>query len=669
MIRAAVLLALAATSGFGWVESVEFPWNSFPEHLWERELVWLKNIGIRHVSLPPGNAGTAESARLARVVQIVRRLDLEADLEGPVPDELQPLTRAHGGPLTEAVAGAVRIAATEPETLIRERHAINRGSSAILWSDVEDTIGPNGFKAGAVNFAGDETPATAPLRRAALLSGYWGAAFNEMRIAPGARVQLAPGAKSPEGLSVTEFQSQAGAAAVSIINTSKATWTGEIRAMERGGKPVSLLNVSVPAHGAMMLPVHIPLVSGPLCKGCTGFAPSDYLVYATAELNTMEYENGIIAMEFAASAPGEVVLQLDREPSGPLVAGGRPRSFDWDEQTMRVRLPIPAGKDAGGRVRIGLAMDAPDHTAFFENARVLMIGEANHLTAQFSSKEIAERSRLRIIPELPATQTAVRKTDSPDEPAGSSEPVRSVYHVNVPKTAVHGDHAELALEADGIQMSHVRPQILRPATLRFPDAIQVRLARASSYRLYPATIGVNARTGGEITVSVRNNAPEIRTFKLAISADGLDSSPASQNVTIGASAVRDVSFRVFANQTSPGLHSGEVKLSGAAEAAEPFRVLVIPSKGEMAWTADGFYFLESAALRASFLPGAWLEYLAKERGEERLPAPVTPFSPGPIATERDALVFSGGHTVRMPDLERLASRKEPAPRGQTDRRQ
>jgi len=668
VIRAAVLLALAATSGFGWVESVEFPWNSFPEHLWERELVWLKNIGIRHVSLTPGNAGATESARLARVVQIVRRLDLEADLEGPVPDELKPLTRAHGGPLTEPVAGAVRIAATQPDTLTRERHAINSGARAILWSDVEDTIGPNGFKAGAVNFGGDETPATAPLRRAALLSGFWGAAFKEMRIAPGARVQIAPGAKSPEGLSVTEFQSPAGAA-VSIINNSKTAWTGEIKAVDRGGKAVLLPNASVPAHGAMMLPVHVPLVSGSLCKGCSGFAPSDYLVYATAELNTMEYENGIIAMEFAASEPGEVVLQLDREPSGPLVAGGRPRSFDWDEQTMRVRLPIPAGKDAGGHVRIGLAMDAPDHTAFFENARVLMIGEANHLTAQFSSKEIAERSRLRIIPEWPSTQTAVQKANSPDEAAGSSEPVRSVYHVNVPKTAVHGDHAELALEADGIQMSHVRPQILRPATLRFPDAIQVRLARASSYALHPATIGVNGRTGGEITMSVRNNAPEIRSFKLAISAEGLDFSPASQSVTIGASAARDVSFRVFASKTSPGLHSGEVKLSGAAEAAEPLRVLVIPPGGEMAWTADGFYFLESAALRASFLPGAWLEYLAKERGEERLPAPVTPFSPGPIAIERDALVFSGGRTVRMADLERLAPRKEPVQPNQTHTRQ
>ena len=103
-------------------------------------------------------------------------------------------------------------------------------------------------------------------------------------------------------------------------------------------------------------------------------------------------------------------------------------------------------------------------------------------------------------------------------------------------------------------------------------------------------------------------------------------------------------------------------MSGAAEAAEPIRVLVVPAAGEMAWTADGMYFLESAGLRASFLPGAWLEYLAKERGEERLAAPVTPFSPGPIIAERDALVFTGGWTVHLADLERLAPHSQTRPR-------
>jgi hypothetical protein len=654
VIRAVALLALSAATASAWIESVEFPWNNFPAQLAERELVWLKNIGIRHVSLPP----SADTARLREVIHMVRRLGLEADLEGPVPEDLQPLTRAHGGPLTEPLPqGVFRIAALSADTLNRERHAIGRRAPAILWSEVEDTIGSGGFKPGAVNFTGEEKTATAALRRAALLSGFWGQSFEEMKPAAGASIQMAPGAKPPEGVSAAEFMSPAGIGAVSVINDSRAAFTGEIETVERGGKAISLPNLSVPAHGSILLPVHIPLVSGPLCKGCGGFAPSDYLVYATAELTAMEYENGIIAMEFTAPAPGEVVLQLDREPYGPLVAGGRPSSFDWDEHAMRVRLPIPAGKDPASHVRIGLAIEPPDHTAFFDNAHVLLIGEVNRLTAQFSSKEIAGRSRLRIIPELPVAQEE-KPPAPPGDPATSGEPLRSVYAVSVPATAVHGDHAELVLEADGIQMSHVRPQLLRPASLRFPDAIQVRLARSSSYPLYPAIIPVNARAGREIAVSIRNNAPEIRNFKLTMTADGLEFSPASIDVAVGASTARDVSFRVFASHATPGLHSGKVKLSGAVSVAEPFRIAVIPSTGEVAWSSDGFFFLESASRRASFLPGSWLEYIAKEQGEDRLAAPVTPFSPGPVTVEADALSFAGGRTLRLADLDRLLPRKD-----------
>ncbi|HWD97926.1 MAG TPA: hypothetical protein VG345_02775, partial [Bryobacteraceae bacterium] len=192
----------------------------------------------------------------------------------------------------------------------------------------------------------------------------------------------------------------------------------------------------------------------------------------------------------------------------------------------------------------------------------------------------------------------------------------------------------------------------------FPDAIQVRLARSSSYPLYPATIPVNARAGREIAVSIRNNAPEIRNFKVAMAAGGLEFSPASIDVAVGASAARDVSFRVFAGRATPGLHSGEVKLSGAASLAEPFLVVVIPPAREIAWAADGFFFLESASERASFLPGSWLEYIAKEQGQDRLTAPVTPFSPGPIAAEAGALSFAGGRTLHLADLQRLLPRKD-----------
>ncbi len=152
----------------------------------------------------------------------------------------------------------------------------------------------------------------------------------------------------------------------------------------------------MPARDALWLPVNVPLTAGPLCKDCSAFANADHLIYATAEMTAMEYENGILAMEFAAPSAGEVVLQLSREPSGPLVAGGKPTGFEWDEHTQRARLKIPPGSGPGNHVRIGIAIEPPDATAFFDSARVLMIGETNRLTAQFSSDAIAQRSRLRM---------------------------------------------------------------------------------------------------------------------------------------------------------------------------------------------------------------------------------------------------------------------------------
>ena len=96
--------------------------------------------------------------------------------------------------------------------------------------------------------------------------------------------------------------------------------------------------------------------------------------------------------------------------------------------------------------------------------------------------------------------------------------------------------------------------------LRFPDAIDVHLAANSALPLFPATVSVNQRTGRDLTVTIRNNAPEIRNFVLEPKAEGLEFSPAKLEVTVGVSTSRDVSFRVFAKRgfawTSRGLGYG-----------------------------------------------------------------------------------------------------------------
>jgi hypothetical protein len=648
MIRTAILFLTFAGLAPAWVESVEFPWNSYPKPLWERELVWLKNIGVTHVSLPPAR----EISELTDLLRIIRRLDIEADLEGPVPESLQSLTRAHGGPLTDPLPGPpMRISILTPTAVTRTRELLASGTAALVWTDVEETLGPGGFRPGAINFADEEKPEAIALRRSTQLSTYWDKTFPSLHEVPGAGITVA-GNPTPvsaktaaPGPSVRQFAAENGISVVSVVNKSTRVWNGELRVLypaANGAKHMmGVPGVSVPAHDALWLPVNVPLTAGPLCKDCSAFANGDHLVYATAELTVMEYENGILAMEFAAPSAGEVILQLSREPSGPLVAGGKPAEFDWDEHTGRARLRIPAGTGPGNHVRIGLAIEAPDATAFFNSARVLLIGETNRLTAEFSSEGIAQRSRLRTAPVFPVEQ----------EPA--KEPLGLTYAIKVPATAVNGDHAELAIEADGMQMSHARPQLLNPVGLRFPDAVDVHLAAGSALPLFPATVSVNQRAGRDLAVVIRNNAPEIRNFVLEPKAEGLEFSPAKMEVTVGVSTSREVSFRVFANDASPGLHAGAVTVSGAASLTEPVQLVVIPQTGAIAFSTSGFSFIESAKVRASFMPGRWLEFLNKDNNQNQLASTGVAFNAGPIETRDDSLVFAD-RTIKLEDLDQLA---------------
>ena len=624
MIRSAILFLALTIPAQAWVESVEFPWNEYPRQFWERELVWLKNIGINHVSFPPAKDSEADRARLAEAIQIARRLDLEADLEGPVPETMQPLTRAHGGPLTDPLPGPpAKLSVLDRSALTRSREIVASGAPALLWTDVEDRIAADGYHTGGVSFNAQERPVTGPLHRSAALSVYWAKTFPSMREVAAARNPQMPGI--PATVRIRQFIGDAGVSVVSIINKSATGWTGEARVLYPALKRTIGINVSVPANDAVWLPVSVPLMAGSLCSGCTGFGTTDHLVYATAEMTAMEYENGILAMEFSAPNGGEIVLQLSRQPYGPYVAGALPRSFDWDEHEQRVRLKIPQGKGEGSRVRIGLGIEAPDQTAFFDNAKVLVIGETNRVPAKFSSEEIAGRSRLRVVPPLTATQEA------------GKDPIEMIYSVTVPETAVHGDRAELQIEADGIQMTHVRAQTVRPASLRFADSVSVHLAADSALPLLPATVPVNQR-GREITVSVRNNAPEIRNFQLEIKAEGLDFSPAKMEFSVGASTSRELTFRVFAPNASAGVHKGVATLSGAAHETEPVQFIVIPQGGAAAYDAGDFSLLESARYRAAFLSGRWLELTDKDNNDNLLPSTGVPWtSEGKFVRPEDLL--------------------------------
>src|ERR1041385_7449736 len=147
MRRLILLMVLACASAAAppskpeFVQAVEFPYYLYPRALWERELVWLKTIGVRTVefSIPwnwhqeqPGRydltGSTSPRRDLAGLVRILRKLELRAWVRPlpPVPEwpapaldgaaqrvwlkQLEQLlatqTASHGGPIAY-VEGAI----------------------------------------------------------------------------------------------------------------------------------------------------------------------------------------------------------------------------------------------------------------------------------------------------------------------------------------------------------------------------------------------------------------------------------------------------------------------------------------------------------------------------------------------------------------------------------
>ncbi len=255
-------------------------------------------------------------------------------------------------------------------------------------------------------------------------------------------------------------------------------------------------------------------------------------MYATAELYSIEYENGILAMEFSAPEAGEAILQLERRPVGPYLAAGRPLEFEWDDKTLRARLPIPRSTAADHRVRIAIAMEEPETSAFFNDSKRLIVGAKNIVSTTYSSPEVAARSRLR----LPEGFTAARIVKSPNE---------IDYEIAVPADAPHGDYANFALEADGVALGRARLQLFRPLTVRLMDAINIHFGQHTELTPDPPIAPIEPKAGTNLELSLRNNWPAIQTYKLEAAGEGLEFFPAKTEITIGAMDERQLELRVF----------------------------------------------------------------------------------------------------------------------------
>jgi len=510
-----------------------------------------------------------------------------------------------------------------------------------------------------VDLSGQERISTAGLRRDAALLRNW---FRFLESLQPISVPKPAAGKFPEWLRVAELVS-APVSAVSVINRGRVAFHEDLVVRDPVTRhPLTIPGVSLPVGNSLWLPLNVSLGADGLCRECSNFSPAERVVYATAELLTMEFENGILAMEFAAPEPGEVVLQLAREPVGPYLAAGKPTKFDWDEKTLRARLTIPASKDAGNRVRVGLAMEAPETSAFFNDAHRLMIGQKNLISTVYSSAQVASRSRLR----LPEGFTAVASNKSPNE---------IDYTVEVPADAPHGDWAPLALEADGVPLGRARVQLFRPASIRMTQALSLHFGTQSRLPAEPPAAPVETRGGTNLEIVIRNNSAQIQTYRLEAKGEGLEFLPAKTEISIGALDERPVSLRVFGIEGATGLREWRLNVTGGAETELPMRVILLPRSGTVAWTADldgdgsPEWVLESQKVRAVFSSrdgGRWMELTWKDTDTNFLPVEGAFAQTGPVEVHArgDSLEFVGSgwtRTVRLTDASLTIQQTSPLP--------
>jgi hypothetical protein len=266
-------------------------------------------------------------------------------------------------------------------------------------------------------------------------------------------------------------------------------------------------------------------------------------------------------------------------------------------------------------VRIGIAIEAPETSAFFNDLHRLVIGRKNQVSTMYSSAEVAARSRLR----LPEGYTATAATKSPNE---------INYEIMVPAEAIHGDYADLALEADGVALGRSRVQLFRAASVRLLSGMQFHFGPQTELTPEPPVAAIDPKAGGNLEISIRNNSPQIETYHVEPSGEGLEFLPAKTEISIGPTDERRVEFRVFPAEGSAGVRDWTLKISGGAAVVMPMRVVLIPRNASVVWSADldgdgsPEWVLESAKVRAIFSAqdgGHWLEFTWKDTNTNFLP--------------------------------------------------
>jgi len=145
-----------------------------------------------------------------------------------------------------------------------------------------------------------------------------------------------------------------------------------------------------------------------------------------------------------------------------------------------------------------LAVEAPRTSAFFNDAKRLIVGQKNLVSTAYSPDAVAARSRLR----LPDGYSAKATVKSPSE---------IDYEVTVPAESVAGDTVMFGLEADGVLLSRAFLQLFPPVSVTLRDALRIHVGR-HELTPDPPVISIEPKGGTNLDLTVHNNWPAIRTL-------------------------------------------------------------------------------------------------------------------------------------------------------------
>jgi hypothetical protein len=232
-------------------------------------------------------------------------------------------------------------------------------------------------------------------------------------------------------------------------------------------------------------------------------------------------------------------------------------------------------------------------------------------------------------------------------------PLEIDYEITPPATNIrdstHGEFVNLALEADGVHLSHARVQLLRPASLTVRDAIPLTLGEDSTLAVDPPLVSFDPKGGREVHFTIRNNFPGIQNYVLELAGAGLTFLPARSEISIAAASVREIAVRIFADNPAPTVRQASIRISGAESFEQPFNAIPL-ARGEVIvysrdLDGDGVEdrIVENQRVRVSFsgADGRWMEWIWKDSGVNLLP------DSGLLAGSGPATSRAGGTTLEF----------------------